>query len=105
MKNRIATIILSLLCLTACQVNEDYQTESESIDFRSTDTDSGDTGESTETWCCWCGEEGLLCVDYQDDEQCQAYGTKKGVSTKPMECTGLPILNNLECGYNCGWPE
>lgn len=101
MKNRITTIILSLLCLTACQ-GEDYNTDPDSIDFRSTESD---TGEPTETWCCWCGEEDLLCVDYQDDEQCQAYGAKKGVSTKPMECTGLPVLGTLECGYNCGWPE
>jgi len=98
MKNRIIPIILSLLCLTACQVSEDYQTDPDSIDFRSTDTDTGDP---INTWCCWCDEQ-LYCVDYQDDEQCEAYGAKKGVNTKPMECTGLPVLHTLECGYHCG---
>jgi hypothetical protein len=62
-----------------------------------------DCGEPVEPWCCWCTDD-LYCVPWEGEAECAAMGAGLGVPAELSECTGLPILDTLECDLACDPP-
>lgn len=100
MKNRPVQALLALFAIACACTSANPDSDAGSTSTRSETTgwsDSTDTGDPVNPWCCWCDEGEIRCVDETGPGECKAFGAKLGVDVVETECTGLPVLGTLDC--------